>query len=90
MKLLKLATLSVLSLLPLTACAVKPPTYSSEQKAIETVEDTAADVKAEVCRGQKPQAITREQYNTWPDDAKAYALANVEQWIAAGCDRLEG
>lgn len=56
---------------------------------VAEIKATAADVKAEFCRGQAPQAITKEQYNAWPQDARDYAVANVEQWIAAGC-KLEG
>jgi hypothetical protein len=40
----------------------------------------------EFCRGQTPEAITRAEYDAWPQAAKDYATSNVAQWIAAGCE----
>lgn len=76
-------------MLTLTACQTPSPMFSSADEAVGEINETAEDVKAEFCRGQAPQAITREQFDAWPQDAKDYAVANTEQWLAAGC-KLEG
>jgi len=39
----------------------------------------------EFCRGQAPEAITRAEYDAWPQAAKDYATANVNQWLQQGC-----
>lgn len=57
----------------------------SSQKAVQEVTETAADVKAEVCKGQRPADVSAEVYNAWPDSAKVYATNNVSQWIKGGC-----
>jgi hypothetical protein len=54
-------------------------------EAVKPVEDLRVSLLIEFCRGQKPQQITRAEYDTWPDAAKVYVTANAEQWLAAGC-----
>jgi hypothetical protein len=39
----------------------------------------------EFCRGQTPESVTRAEYDSWPQAAKDYAAANVNQWLEQGC-----
>ena len=78
--------ITALFILMLTACQTKSgASYSEVKDATKPVEDLRVHLLIEFCRGQTPQAITSDAYNTWPPDAKAYATNNVAQWLAAGC-----
>jgi hypothetical protein len=52
---------------------------------VRPVEDLRISLLIEFCRGQKPQQITKAEYDTWPDAAKSYVVSNAQQWIAQ-CD----
>lgn len=68
----------------LTSCQTpSPPSYSETTKPVE---DLRVALLIEFCRGQTPEAITRAEYDAWPQAAKDYATSNVAQWIAAGCE----
>lgn len=82
MRLLRLATVALI-IPTLTACQTKLQTSSSE--AVAEIGETRDDVKAELCRGQAPQQIAEAQYNSWPQEARDYAVNNTNQWLAAGC-----
>jgi len=85
-KLLRLAIVALFIPL-LIACQTKSgASYSEVKDATKPVDDLRVKLLIEFCRGQTPQAITSEAYDTWPPDAKAYATNNVAQWLAAGCN----
>jgi len=68
------------------SCQTKSGASSSEIKeAVRPVEDLRISLLIEFCRGQKPQQITKAEYDTWPDAAKSYVVSNAQQWIAQ-CD----
>ena len=81
---LKLAALTFTTLL-LTACLqTSKPSPSEIREAVEPVEQVAARVKAEVCRGQAPERIEAETYNGWPTSAQVYFTNRLAQY-KAGC-----
>ena len=51
---------------------------------MKPIELVRAEVKAEVCRGQTPERITREQYDAAPQWVRDYIVNNGAQW-AEGC-----
>ena len=55
------------------------------KEALRPIEDQRIALLIEFCRGQTPGQISRAQFDAWPQDAKDYATANAEQWLAAGC-----
>ena len=59
-----------------------PPSFSETTKPVE---DLRVQLLIEFCRGQTPEAITRAEYDSWPQAAKDYATANVNQWLEQGC-----
>ena len=70
----------------LTACQTKSaPSFSEVKDATKPVEDLRVALLIEFCRGQTPQSITRAEYDAWPQAAKDYATANVNQWLHQGC-----
>lgn len=50
---------------------------------MKPVELVRAEVKAELCRGQTPERITREQYDAAPQWVRDYVVNNGAQWAAA-------
>lgn len=80
---LKLAIMA-LATLTATACHHTSGASSSEIKeAVKPIELIRVEVKAELCRGQMPERITREQYDAAPQWAKDYVVNNGNQWAAA-------
>ena len=82
MQLLRLATVAIAIPL-LTSC--QTPSQTSYSETTKPVEDLRVALLIEFCRGQTPQSITRAEYDTWPQAAKDYATANVNQWLQQGC-----
>lgn len=83
-KLLLLATAAITIQL-LTACQTNSsPSASEIRDAVEPVEQTAARVKAEVCRGQTPEKIDAETYNSWPASAQQWFTNRLVQF-KTGC-----
>jgi len=85
MQLLRLAT--TLLLLPLlTSCQTKSKEYSIEvREAVKPLEDNAAALKLEFCRGQTPQEVPPEVYNSLDEFSRKYVRNNAQQWLEAGC-----
>ena len=83
MQLLRLAIVAVA--IPL-ATSCQTPSQTSFSETTKPVEDLRVALLIEFCRGQTPEAITRAEYDAWPQAAKDYATSNVAQWIAAGCE----
>ena len=81
-RLLRLAIVAVA--IPL-ATSCQTPSQTSYSETTKPVEDLRVALLIEFCRGQTPQSITRAEYDAWPQAAKDYATANVNQWLAAGC-----
>lgn len=82
MQLLRLAMVAI-AIPVLTSCQTpSPPSYSETTKPVE---DLRVALLIEFCRGQTPQSITRAEYDSWPQAAKDYATANVDQWLQQGC-----
>lgn len=80
---LKLATIA-LATLTAAACQSTPSASSSEiRDAVKPIELVRAEVKAELCRGQMPERITREQYDAAPQWVRDYIVNNGNQWAAA-------
>lgn len=74
-----------LALLPLCALASCQTTSSgSSTDAAELLTEAVASVRAEMCRGQSPNPVnvTPEEFDTWPDQARAYVVGNVRQYQA--------
>lgn len=85
MRLLRLAIMAPFILL-LPSCQTSSRASPSEIKeAVKPLDDQRVALLIEFCRGQKPQQITAAEYDSWPDGAKAYVVANAQQWIAQ-CD----
>ncbi len=84
MKPLKLAVLTCIILLPISCQSPYKPSASEIREAVEPVEQVAARVKAEVCRGQAPERIEAETYNGWPTSAQVYFTNRLSQY-KAGC-----
>ena len=82
MRLLRLGIMAVA--IPL-ATSCQTPSQTSFSETTRPVEDLRVALLIEFCRGQTPEAITRAEYDAWPQAAKDYATSNVAQWIAAGC-----
>lgn len=83
-KLLLLATAAITIQL-LTACQTTSRASASEiRDAMEPVEQVAARVKEEVCRGQAPEKIEAETYNSWPTSAQVYFTNRLQQY-RTGC-----
>jgi len=85
MQLLRLVT--TLLLLPLlTSCQTKSNAYSVEvREAVKPLEDNAAALKLEFCRGQTPQEVPPEVYNALDEFSRKYVRNNAQQWLDAGC-----
>jgi len=85
MQLLRLAITAVL--LPvLTSCQTKSNEYSIEvREAVKPLEDNAAALKLEFCRGQAPQEVPPEIYNVLDEFSRKYVRNNAQQWLDAGC-----
>lgn len=83
-KLLKLATVACIILLPISCQSPSKASASEIREAVEPVEQVAARVKAEVCRGQAPEKIDAETYNGWPSSAQVYFTNRLAQF-KAGC-----
>lgn len=85
MKLSRLATISIL--LPvLTSCQTKSNGYSVEiREAVKPLEDNASALKLEFCRGQTPQEVPPEVYNSLDEFSRKYVRNNAQQWLDAGC-----
>ena len=81
-RLLRLATVAIA--IPL-ATSCQTPSQTSYSETTKPVEDLRVQLLIEFCRGQTPQSITRAEYDTWPQAAKDYATANVNQWLQQGC-----
>lgn len=82
--LLLLATMAATIQL-LTACQTTSRASASEiRDAMEPVEQVAARVKEEVCRGQTPEKIDAETYNSWPTSAQVYFTNRLQQF-KRGC-----
>ncbi len=81
---LRLAILA--SIIPtLAACQqTLRPSGLEIAEAVEPVEQVAARVKAEVCRGQAPERIDAETYNGWPTSAQVYFTNRLAQY-REGC-----
>jgi hypothetical protein len=85
MQLLRLATIALL--LPLlTSCQTKSSASSTEvREAVKPLEDNAAALKLEFCRGQAPQEVPPEIYNAMDEFSRKYVRNNAQQWLEAGC-----
>lgn len=85
MQLSRLATITLL--LPLlTSCQTKSNAYSVEvREAVKPLEDNAAALKLEFCRGQTPQEVPPEIYNALDEFSRKYVRNNAQQWLDAGC-----
>jgi len=85
MQLFRLATIALL--LPLlTSCQTKSSASSTEvREAVKPLEDNAAALKLEFCRGQTPQEVSPEIYNTLDEFSRRYVRNNAQQWLDAGC-----
>jgi hypothetical protein len=85
MQLLRLATIAVL--LPvLTSCQTKSNASLTEvREATKPLEDNAAALKLEFCRGQTPQEVPPEIYNVLDEFSRKYVRNNAQQWLDAGC-----
>ena len=85
MQLFRLATIALL--LPLlTSCQTKSSASSTEvREAVKPLEDNAAALKLEFCRGQTPQEVLPEIYNTLDEFSRRYVRNNAQQWLDAGC-----
>lgn len=81
---LKLAMMASISLLLMSCQSNFKPSASEIREAVEPVEQVAARVKAEVCRGQAPEKIEAETYNGWPTSAQVYFTNRLAQY-KAGC-----
>ena len=81
---LKLAMMASIALLLMSCQSNSKPSASEIREAVEPVEQVAARVKAEVCRGQAPERIDAETYNGWPTSAQIYFTNRLAQF-RAGC-----
>lgn len=81
---LKLATMALLTLTAAACQTHSSPSSSEIRDAVKPIELVRAEVKAEVCRGQTPERITREQYDAAPQWVRDYIVNNGAQW-AEGC-----
>lgn len=69
----------------LANCQTNSRASASEiAEAVQPVEDVAAKVKAEVCRGQAPERIDAETYNSWPSSAQVWFTNRLSQY-KRGC-----
>ena len=82
MQLLRLAIVAV-AIPVLSSC--QTPSQTSYSETIKPVEDLRVALLIEFCRGQTPESISRAEYDSWPQAAKDYATANVNQWLQQGC-----
>jgi len=82
MQLLRLAIVAI-AIPTLTSC--QTPSQTSFSETTKPVEDLRVQLLIEFCRGQTPESITRAEYDAWPQAAKDYATANVNQWLQQGC-----
>jgi len=84
-RLLRLATIALL-LPALTSCQTKSSASSTEvREATKPLEDNAAALKLEFCRGQTPQEVPPEIYNVLDEFSRKYVRNNAQQWLDAGC-----
>jgi hypothetical protein len=85
MQLLRLGTVAA-GLLTLQACQTpSQPSYLEVRDATQSLDEIRVHLLIEFCRGQTPQSVSVDEFNTWPQSAKDMAVANVAQWLAAGC-----
>jgi hypothetical protein len=52
---------------------------------VKPLEDNAAALKQEFCRGQTPQEVPPEVYNSLDEFSRKYVRNNAQQWLDAGC-----
>jgi hypothetical protein len=52
---------------------------------VKPLEDNAAALKLEFCRGQTPQEVPPEVYNSLDEFSRKYVRNNAQQWLDAGC-----
>jgi hypothetical protein len=79
----RLKTWLILPLLcVLASCQTPNSGVSTDTTAL--VIEAVSGVRAEMCNGQKPVPVdvTPEEFDTWPDPARSYVLANVRQYQA--------
>ena len=79
-RLRKWLILPLLCVLP--SCQTPSSAVSTDTTAL--VIEAVDGVRAEMCRGQKPlpAGVTPQEFDTWPDAARSYVLANVRQYQA--------
>jgi len=82
MQLLRLAIVAVAIPL-LTSC--QTPSQTSYSETTKPIEDLRVALLIEFCRGQTPESVSRAEFDAWPQAAKDYATANVNQWLQQGC-----
>jgi hypothetical protein len=54
-------------------------------EAVKPLNDTAAELKKEFCRGQQPPEVPKELFDTLDDFTKSYIRQNNRQFLDAGC-----
>jgi hypothetical protein len=52
---------------------------------VKPLEDNASALKLEFCRGQTPQEVPPEVYNSLDEFSRKYVRNNAQQWLDAGC-----
>jgi len=82
MQLLRLGIMAIAIPLATSCQTPSPPSYSETTKPVD---DLRVALLIEFCRGQTPESVTRAEYDSWPQAAKDYATANVNQWLEQGC-----
>ena len=82
---IRLLRLGIMAIAIPLATSCQTPSQTSYSETIKPVEDLRVQLLIEFCRGQTPQSITRAEYDAWPQAAKDYATANVNQWLQQGC-----
>ena len=82
---MRLLRLGIVAIAIPTLASCQTPSQTSYSETTRPVEDLRVQLLIEFCRGQTPESITRAEYDTWPQAAKDYATANVNQWLQQGC-----
>lgn len=82
MQLWRLATVSSMCLITTACLTTSKP---SPKDAPEFVAKTAAEAKAEWCRGQTPAPFAQADFDAAPQWARDYVTGNMRQWRDGGC-----
>lgn len=66
----------------LASCQTPNEGPSSETDVL--IVEAVDGIRAQMCRGQKPApvGVTPQEFDTWPDLARSYVVANVRQYQA--------